>query len=276
MSCQLFVAYFRIGTGRHGRFDFGLGVQHRAVAEYLDGGERDLVGIYTEIESGERCNRPELARALEACRRQKATLIVVRLDSLARDAGVLLAILDAAADCEVVFCDPSQGSPGRTGRAHAALATSAAEPETDLNSRGERPAWRTAGGFGNSVGWAAAALHDAQKATSPGTTVNRRLADHRAAEILPVIRALQASGIRTLQGLANALNARGVRTARGARWYPTTVRNVLRRKLSGAQQAVDDPECLSAISARHAGSNECRPVVLELVRPPIGPLCVNS
>jgi hypothetical protein len=276
MSRQLFVAYCRIGTDRQGRFDFGLGVQHRAVAEYLDGGERDLVGIYTEVESGEWRDRPELARALEACRRQKATLIVARRDSLARDASVLLAIFDVAADCDVVFCDPPPGSRGRTRRPLAARMAGAAEPEADLTSWRGRHAWPTAGASGNSVGWAVSALHDEQSAISPGTAVNRRLADQRAADILPVIRSLQASGIRTLQGLANALNARGVRTARGGRWYPTMVRNVLRRRLSGARQAVGEPECFSAIGSWHAGSNECRPGVLERMRRPIEPLRINS
>jgi len=225
MSRKLFVAYVRIVTDRQGRFDFCLGVQLKAVAEYLDGGERELVGIYTELESGERCDRPELARALEACRRQNATLIVAKADSLSCDASFLHMIFDTAADCEVGFCEPLQRPSGRTGKS---LTTRIAK----------------------------------QRAIGRADAVNRRLADQRAADILPVIRSIRTSGVKTLQGLADALNARGIQTARGARWYPTTVRNVLRRKLSGARQAVGDPECFSGVSAWRADSNASRPSVL--------------
>jgi hypothetical protein len=47
-----------------------------------------------------------------------------------------------------------------------------------------------------------------------------------AANTLPVIDSIRAAGISTLSGIAEALNARGIPTPRGARWYPTTVKNV--------------------------------------------------
>jgi hypothetical protein len=39
-----------------------------------------------------------------------------------------------------------------------------------------------------------------------------------AENVAPVIREVRASGARSLRGIAAALNARGVRTARGGRW----------------------------------------------------------
>ncbi len=61
------------------------------------------------------------------------------------------------------------------------------------------------------------------------TTANRF-----AANVVPVIRDIERAGVTTLQGIADALNARGIRTARGRRWYATTVKNVLNR--AGDQQ----------------------------------------
>ena len=55
-------------------------------------------------------------------------------------------------------------------------------------------------------------------------------ADRFAANTALVIQDLQKSGINTLQGIANGLNARGIKTARGGNWYPTTVKNVMDRK----------------------------------------------
>ena len=235
MSRELFVAYFRVGTGRQGRSQLGLLAQQRAVADYLDGGERELAGEFTEVESGQRCGRPQLACALEACHRHNATLIIARLDRLARDASVLFSIFDGA-DCEVVFCDPPQTAPART-RSQAARAEGAGGSDAGPARR-----WRRAGrtsanmAAAGCLGWAEPAARE-QQADRRTAAVARRLADQRAAKTLPIVRALQASGVDTLQGVADALNARGVPTARGARWYPTTVKNLLGRGVREEQQA---------------------------------------
>ncbi len=69
-------------------------------------------------------------------------------------------------------------------------------------------------------------------------TSNRTTADRFAANVVPVIRDIERAGVTTLQGVANALNARGIRTARGRQWYATTVRNVLDRAVvEGVREA---------------------------------------
>ena len=50
-----------------------------------------------------------------------------------------------------------------------------------------------------------------------------------AADVLPIIKAIQATGAATLADLANALNLRGIRSARGGRWHVSAVRNLLVR-----------------------------------------------
>jgi hypothetical protein len=54
-------------------------------------------------------------------------------------------------------------------------------------------------------------------------------ADRFAANVLPIIREAQKAGARTLRELAEALNARGITTARGGQWYAQTVANILER-----------------------------------------------
>ena len=54
-------------------------------------------------------------------------------------------------------------------------------------------------------------------------------ADKRAAEIMPIIDGVRAVGITTLDGIADALNKRGVATAWGEQWYPSTIRRILMR-----------------------------------------------
>ena len=50
-----------------------------------------------------------------------------------------------------------------------------------------------------------------------------------AANVLPIIATLRASGVRDLRGLAAALNNRSVRTARGGRWHVSNVKNLVDR-----------------------------------------------
>jgi hypothetical protein len=54
-------------------------------------------------------------------------------------------------------------------------------------------------------------------------------ADNHSANVLPIIRQIRKAGATTLREIAEALNARGVQTARGGQWYATTVSNVLAR-----------------------------------------------
>ena len=54
-------------------------------------------------------------------------------------------------------------------------------------------------------------------------------ADNHATNVLPIIREIRKAGATTLREIADALNARGVATARGGRWYAMTVSNVLAR-----------------------------------------------
>jgi hypothetical protein len=62
-----------------------------------------------------------------------------------------------------------------------------------------------------------------------GAASNARDADTFAANVLPIVQQLQASGVTALRALADALNARGVRTARGGAWHPTSVSRLLER-----------------------------------------------
>jgi hypothetical protein len=84
-SARRFVAYYRVSTDRQGRSGFGLEAQQKAVADYLNGGAWELVGEFIEVESFKKSDRPELTRALDACRKLKARLVIAKLDRLSRN-----------------------------------------------------------------------------------------------------------------------------------------------------------------------------------------------
>src|SRR4051794_33953551 len=96
-----FVTYLRVSTDRQGRSGLGIEAQQAAVATFLAG--RVPLAIFTEVESGKRNDRPQLHRALEACRLYRARLVIAKLDRLARNAAFLLSLRDAGV--EFVCCD---------------------------------------------------------------------------------------------------------------------------------------------------------------------------
>jgi len=63
--------------------------------------------------------------------------------------------------------------------------------------------------------------------------IGRRLqiaeADRFARGLVPVIEAIRKTGANTLAELSDALNERGIRTARGGRWHVSSVLNLLAR-----------------------------------------------
>ena len=68
-----------------------------------------------------------------------------------------------------------------------------------------------------------------KEAQAKGVETNRKAADSFASNVLPLVRQIQAAGAITHRAIAQALNARGVRTARGGVWHDSTVRNLLAR-----------------------------------------------
>jgi Resolvase, N terminal domain len=78
------IRLLRVSTDKQGQTGYGIDAQRAAVASYLNGGDWQLIGEFVEVESGKRKDRPELAKALAACRKHKARLVIAKLDRLAR------------------------------------------------------------------------------------------------------------------------------------------------------------------------------------------------
>jgi Resolvase, N terminal domain len=96
MAQGTFIAYYRVSTTRQGKSGLGLEAQHSAIMTYLNGGNWDLIEEFTEVESGKRVkNRPALAAALAACRKHAATLVIAKLDRLARNVAFVSSLMES-------------------------------------------------------------------------------------------------------------------------------------------------------------------------------------
>lgn len=142
-----YVAYYRVSTDRQGQSGLGLEAQRAAVQAH--GGE--IASEYVEVESGAKSKRPQLAAALAECERTGATLIVAKLDRLARDAKLILQLVDAGA--RVKFLDlPDIDTSGPLGRFMLTILASVAELERGLISKRTKAALAAKSARGHKLG----------------------------------------------------------------------------------------------------------------------------
>src|SRR5690242_9678738 len=92
------VAYYRVSTMRQGASGLGLEAQQQAVAQHLNGGRWRMIAEFTEVESGKRNDRPQLAAALRACQLYGATLIIAKMDRLARNVHFISGLMESGVE----------------------------------------------------------------------------------------------------------------------------------------------------------------------------------
>lgn len=222
MAEGTFVAYYRVSTAKQGASGLGLEAQREAVARFLNGGAWRLAAEFTEIESGKRADRPKLAEAIRACRLYGARLVIAKLDRLSRDAHFLLGLEKAGVD--FVAADMPHAN-----RLTVGIMAMVAEDERRAISRRTREALAAAKKRGKVLGGYRGVTITAE-ARERGYEAIRSRADGRAAELAPTLSELRATGVTSLGGLAKALTAQGIPTARGGTtWTAMQVKRVLER-----------------------------------------------
>jgi len=209
---QKFVTYYRVSTDRQGRSGLGLDAQREAVSQFLAGRTAIVVTELVEIESGGKDDRPKLREALTACQRNKATLLIAKLDRLARSVAFIANLMDG--NTEFVACDMPQAS-------RLVLHVMAAFAEHERQIIGER----------TKAALAAAKV----RGVKLGLNGHRLAAKHKAeataysAEISGTITMARGSGARTTRQIADYMNAARIPSRHGGRWHPASVARVLHR-----------------------------------------------
>jgi DNA invertase Pin-like site-specific DNA recombinase len=223
MANGRFVAYYRVSTQRQGRSGLGLEAQEQSVHAYLNGGRWSLLDSFTEIESGKRTDRPELERALAACRIHNATLVIAKLDRLARDAHFLLGLQKARV--QFVAADMPEANDMVVG-----IMAVVAQGERKMISDRTKAALKAAKTRGVKLGGDRGNIHlHAQRGAERSALIRHQEACDRSADLVPVIHDVQTKGAKSLRQIASELNSRGIQTARGGAWSAVQVQRVLAR-----------------------------------------------
>ncbi|MCJ2136382.1 recombinase family protein [Methylobacterium sp. J-026] len=221
MAQGSFVAYYRVSTPRQGRSGLGLEAQQQAVRTHLNGGNWELVAEVIEVESGKRNDRPKLAEALRLCRLHKATLIIAKLDRLARNVAFVSTLMEAGV--EFVAVDFPQAN-----RLTVHILAAVAEHEAKAISDRTKSALAAAKARGTVLGGNRGAIITAD-ARARSVASRAQAAERRAGDILPIVAEIQAGGAVSLREIATALNARHIPTSRGGTWSAVQVQRVLAR-----------------------------------------------
>ena len=218
------VAYYRVSTEGQGRSGLGLEAQREVVTALCQQRGWEIIAEFTEVESGKRDDRPELTAALKRAKVTGARLVIAKLDRLSRNVAFLAALQDSGA--KFTAADMPEADEFTIH-----ILAAVAQRERKLTSDRTKAALAAAKARGVKLGNpnGAAAIRRAGKGTTAALQAVRKNAAERAVEYAETIADIRAAGIASLAATAKELNARGIVTARGGQWYPSSVRNLLQR-----------------------------------------------
>lgn len=219
MVIRKFVAYYRVSTQKQGLSGLGLEAQQVAVITYLTGHQGDLVAEFREIETGKGANaldkRPQLRAALDLCRKQGATLIIAKLDRLARNVFFVSGLLESG--CDFVAADMPEANKTMI-QIHAVMS----EWERDQISARTKAALAAAKARGVKLG------------TTGPANLKRNIEERRAAadafanKLCGVLNGFKGAGL-SQRAMVGELNILGIKTIKGGQWSLNQLQRVISR-----------------------------------------------
>jgi DNA invertase Pin-like site-specific DNA recombinase len=217
IAMKQFIKYYRVSTRSQADSGLGLLAQQRDIDLYLSTYAEtpwEVIADFTDVQSGKDDNRPELQKAMTLAEETGATLLIAKLDRISRRVSFISAIMERKKLNLTVATMPN------ADKFQLHIYAALAEQEREFISLRTKQALAPLKGTGK-LGGNRGNIDKANEAA-------RALADAHAAKVMDTVLPLKEAG-RTLQQIADTLNKSGVKTARGGKWHPTTVKNVLAR-----------------------------------------------
>jgi DNA invertase Pin-like site-specific DNA recombinase len=219
MANGKFIAYYRVSTQKQGLSGLGLEAQEQAVLNYLNGGQWDLLKSFVEVETGKGADaldkRPQLRIAIAECKKQKATLIIAKLDRLARNVHFISGLLETGID--FVCADMPQAN-----KVMLQIYSVMAEWERDQISSRTKAALQAAKLRGKVLGVAGATN------LKPNIEARKQVADDFAKKLKGIIEGMKARGMAQ-RAMCKELNDLGIKTVNGGAWGQVQLQRVMTR-----------------------------------------------
>ena len=208
-----FIAYYRVSTEKQGASGLGLDAQREAVLNYIK--PENVFREFTEVESGRKKDRPLLLEALQVCKDMNATLVIAKLDRLARNVAFVSALLESGV--KFICCDMPTANE-LTIHIYSAIA----QDEAKRISTRTKDALAIKKMQGHKLGKPENLSQEARikGANSMRTKANENKNNQRAKAFLSLLNG-------TLQAKALQLNEKGFRTAKNKEFTPMQVKRLL-------------------------------------------------
>ncbi len=211
-----FVAYYRVSTQRQGKSGLGLAAQKKAVSDYLNGGNHEVLAEYTEVESGKGSNaldkRPVLREAINCAKKYKAKLLIAKLDRLARNVHFVSSLMESKVD--FIIADMPEANALTIH-----LLSAVAEYERELISKRTKEALAAAKERGVKLG---------NPRLMPDNAKRSEKAQRFAESLRATLEGYKANGM-SQRGICNELDSIGITTTRGGTWSQVQLQRVMSR-----------------------------------------------
>ena len=184
-----YVGYTRVSTDKQGKEGYGSADQLQTINEFVKNDE--LLQVFQEEESGSKNDRPQLTQALELCKKEKATLVIARLDRLSRNLAFTASLMESK--IEFVCCDmPS------VNKFTIQVLAAVAEQYLDTLRKNTKSALAQAKKRGVVLG----NTKNLKQAARKGNAKKKLLADEKARSVNNIILDLKKYGVTTLSEIA--------------------------------------------------------------------------
>jgi DNA invertase Pin-like site-specific DNA recombinase len=211
-----FVTYYRVSTQRQGKSGLGLEAQKKAIEDYLNGGNHQVIEEFVEVESGKGSNaldrRPILKEAIQYAKKHKAKLLIAKLDRLARNVHFISSLMESKVD--FVIADMPEANALTIH-----LLSAVAEYERELISKRTKEALAAAKRRGTKLG---------NPNLKADNRKRKKQAQDFAKKLKPTLKAYRVQGM-SQRAIVDELNSVGITAPRGGEWRLVQVQRVMTR-----------------------------------------------